>query len=406
LRLRLTQTGHLLEGAYEERKPDGIQPIKGPPLRGTLNGRRVTFEERNEDVIQTMEGEFSETYSEFSGEITTVINLPEGASPEEPRRMLIRMVRIPEDDLRREGDFDARLAARTEELREIADALVRFASVNHFRYPVALDGLVPDYLADASLVESTKTRRFEYGGGVLPDGERIAEIKRRLGEVPLSREVLLDIERDLSGICASNTPNTRPVLIARYADPEQWLYVDGAGKVRVPPDPARAPFTQAPHEFADSPDKIYAMIESDQNHLKQLGLVLKMFQGEADGFLPGGWLTVYPDYFSDSEVLRSPWDPPGVVSYDLLFPAWHGDELLALLRELADSEAIEVRAYVSEPDIVARPRLEGLIPVVIGKRAAPARPGEQARRHVLFLDGHVEALLPDSWEIQVAPFLR
>lgn len=408
-RLRLKQTAHLLEATFEVHEPPATWRALDSPLRGTLSGRRAELEcrpARRDGVVETITGEFSESFDAFIGRFVSVQQQAEGAPPVEPHAQEIRLTRIPDDDLEREFDFAARLEERKLELEEIASALRRFAAAHNDQYPAALDELVPDYIGDAALVRSTEDRRLDYRGGAAPALGRITEIQRRLLERPLSRETLLAVESDLRVLWGSNTPNAEPVLVAQYADPEQWFYVDRPGKVRVPSDPVKSPFAQGAPESSLSSEQVFAMIESDWNNLKQLGVLLKMFASESEGFLPGGWLTTYPEYLTHPEVLRSPWDPPRTLSYELLFPAWHVEELHALALELADSGAIEYRIYPHEGGQAARAKLESVIPVVIGKREAPARPGEAARRHVLFLDGHIEALLPEAWERQVAPFLR
>ena len=83
---------------------------------------------------------------------------------------------------------------------------------------------------------------------------------------------------------------------------------------------------------ADTPlttSDIADMRASCANNLKQMGLVLKMFDHEHDGYAPAGWLSVYPEYCTDPRILTSTKDAPGTDSYLYLFPATNVYDMLS-----------------------------------------------------------------------------
>jgi hypothetical protein len=144
----------------------------------------------------------------------------------------------------------------------------------------------------------------------------------------------------------------------------------------------------------------------DQNNLKQLGLVMKMFQAEHNDYLPAGWLSVYPEYLTDPNVLRSPWAPEGTLAYDFLFPAMNQQELYAVAEHvIASGEFAQFRAHPDEPESALEARLASAIPLIVGRDEAPQIPGEEPRRSAVFLDGHVETMTLEEWESSVTPFL-
>lgn len=123
---------------------------------------------------------------------------------------------------------------------------------------------------------------------------------------------------------------------------------------------------------ADS-TQLAALRASDQNNQKQLGLVIKMYENEHRGYSPPGWLSVYPEYLTDTNVLTCPLDPPGTDSYEYLLPATHLDRL-AEETIVGDPE---------NPSAMAKAQSE--IPVLLNKTDWP-----DGGRNILFCDGHVE----------------
>jgi prepilin-type processing-associated H-X9-DG protein len=129
-----------------------------------------------------------------------------------------------------------------------------------------------------------------------------------------------------------------------------------------------------------------------QNNLKQLGLVIRMFENEHHGYSPPGWHTVYPEYLTDVSVLTSPKDPPGTDSYQYLLPATHMEEYARQFQD--DPENPAARAMTMSRIPIMLNRTDWTVPV----------PG----RNVLFMDGHVEWMRTGTaeWRERIVPFLR
>jgi prepilin-type processing-associated H-X9-DG protein len=206
---------------------------------------------------------------------------------------------------------------------------------------------------------------------------------------------------------------------------EEWLFIQEADKLALWPSfPASPPlltisYTSPPMtlvcESAESPyvrridrtnrmacasrprvpdGNVVAGLFGCVEKIKRLELVLRMFENEdTEKRLPGGWISVVPNYMSDTMLLTCPClgekDELGrVVSYDLLFPVLTFDELREVAHELdveADSDA----------------RLLSEIPLLNENHECSNSGGS----HVLFADGHVELLMRNEWEVRVAPFV-
>jgi hypothetical protein len=135
-----------------------------------------------------------------------------------------------------------------------------------------------------------------------------------------------------------------------------------------------------------------ALRASCQNNLKQLGLVIKMYEHEHHGYSPAGWLSVYPEYVTDPRILTSPKDPPGTDSYVYLLPATHLESYAA--------------DYISDPaNPAARAMAQSEIPIVLNRTVWP---GSAPGHNVLFMDGQVEYIRADSpkWRDEIMPYLR
>ena len=137
---------------------------------------------------------------------------------------------------------------------------------------------------------------------------------------------------------------------------------------------------------------INAQNASSQNNMKQLGIIVKMYQSERNGYTPPGWLTVYPEFATNIDIFTAPWDAPGTASYELIFPAVHEDDLIALARQLT-----------VDPEVIARDGWElSQVPLVYEVQGVP---GARDGRNVLFADGHVEYIRDREWNERIQPYL-
>ena len=127
-----------------------------------------------------------------------------------------------------------------------------------------------------------------------------------------------------------------------------------------------------------------------QNNLKQLGLVCKMFMNEHSNFTPPGWLSVYPEYLSDANVLFCPGIPYEEISYELLFPATEESYLIDVAHAIHG--ASEVKALSLSQ-----------VPLVVGNCQHTK---DTLGRNVLYADGHVEVVPEKDWNKRINPFLK
>jgi len=188
---------------------------------------------------------------------------------------------------------------------------------------------------------------------------------------------LVAYEEDLRRAWGSEVPAV-PVLKVDYRNPDRTYYVLIGGNILTPPEEEPIPDEVPPAQragYEQGRDRARS-----QNNLKQLVLIMKMFAGENRGHLPGGWLTVFPEYLTDPLICTTPWDEPFTNSYQLLFPG-------------ATEEQLEPLGTQAE------------VPTIIEKRGNPKQIDPRGR-NVAFLDGHVEFVKDTEWEAKVGRFLR
>jgi prepilin-type processing-associated H-X9-DG protein len=129
-----------------------------------------------------------------------------------------------------------------------------------------------------------------------------------------------------------------------------------------------------------------------QENLKDIGYFIRLFADEHHGYSPPGWLSIYPEYFTNPELLTSSKDTPHSDSYRYLLPATH-------LADYMRQASIDWAIPPGSGDVAGR------IPILVNRTDWP---GPQPGRNVLFVDGHVEYVLIDSekWRNEIAPFIH
>lgn len=309
-----------------------------------------------------------------------------------------RLVRLPEDFLAREKQELQLRKRRYADGRIVYDAIKRFADRNGGKMPTSLSQLTPEDLADQSLLASSSERRITYNGGDMAQTSRAADLARQFKEQEISTEGLLEHERKLREIWGSDVPISSPVIRIEYDNPSLTLDVSMFGLLS-----AVEPVARPSEETAAVTD---ALRDLEFSNLKQLGLACKMFANENTGHLPGGWLTVYPEYLKDVAVLRSPWAIEGAVSYELLFPGQAEQDMERMARQLIqDGLLVVANASNYESDYAGSGALmQSIVPIVISRDNLPADTEYKPARAVLFLDGHVEAVPLSEWDARIAPF--
>lgn len=398
---RITQSGARLTLSVPNQETE---------LGGSLTGSAAQFEGAFGTGYVKVDGAFNESWDVFEG--TGTLDSRQEAGPTGGiNPITVRMTRITDQTRQREQEARAFIEARQAEVRTLAEALKAYAAANG-KLPATLDELVPHYVKDPDLIAMSDGRELSYRGGALIDNSKrealAAQYDFQHGNFDAARaaDQLRAWEAGLREVWGSEIPVAAPVLRVRFSNPDMTMEIDATGHARtVKAD--RASTIVPPQNPAEYEAWARAMRASDQNNLKQLGLVMKMFQVEHNDYLPGGWLSVYPEYLTDPNVLRSPWAPEGTQSYDFLFPAMSQQELYAVAEQLsAGGEFTQFRPYPDEPESARQARLASVIPLIIGRDEAPLIPGEEPRRSALFLDGHVETMALDEWDLSVTPFLR
>jgi len=355
---------------------------------GTLEDRDLMLQFTEGDGVYVLRGELART-------LDYVVMRFQGDTPfgrdVDPESLELRFTRVPDD----EQTVLATLVDREREAREIRDALMAYARDHENLFPARLDMLVPDELESSSLFTTNEKRRVIYDGRhriAVPD---LAAAPRfdsfqpylPLGERWKAYDALLRTQYGGDEWLESAT-----ILTVDYSEPRVTYTVTARGDLH-----------QEVHENggranASVPDNgtINAWITQDQQNLQQLGLYIRMFQNENEGYTPGGWVSIFPEYFTDPLVLTSPKDDPGTNSYIYLYPGTHIADLVA--------------ERAGDPDIWTNDRetadaIASEIPILLNRTDFP---GPEPGRNVLYLDWHV-AYVPrdsDEWRTYVEPHLR
>jgi len=380
-----------------------VAQVDGPEIiaRGTLRGNYATLR-ADETELGAIEGSGS-----FNDERTQLI-ADAWVHPDDPaepvENITLQFDKLATVDQQQRASLDR----FKEEVRQMYQALAQYVRDHECCFPDALADLVPDYAPSLDAFADTDVRTVHYVPGhtrvmlwcasaALPPWEEFYP------SLPM-RDRLLQYEAALRRLVGDALLRPAVVLEVDYSQPDVTLTCNTMGNVDIHDPTAQA---VRPEDFADgSPEalsRLTALRTSCANNLKQLGLVIKMFENEHEGYTPPGWLMVYPEYCTDPLILTSPKDEPGTDSYLYLFPATNLEEWL---RESVDDPS----------ELDSNPALHALvqsgIPIALNRTDFP---GPKPGRNVLFADGHVEYLRtdipggpdqPDLWRDEVLPYLE
>ncbi|MDZ4857699.1 MAG: hypothetical protein SGI88_01855 [Candidatus Hydrogenedentes bacterium] len=368
-----------------------------PNLAVSLDGNKLVLSSHRDNFHQTFEGILNTGKTEARGRYITRFVFEDTEQPEHTDASEAMLTLLSPSFLEQERDAENILVARQEEARAIYDAIHAFASENDGKFPSALSQIPISSFPDPASIAHVPGRTITYsGGGAVLDKERLSEVQKQLAVDKLSTEFLVEHERQLREVWGGETPSASPLLRIQYASPPLTIDIATTGVVSMnefPPTDAAA---------GNDPAELRSL---EYNNLKQLAIVVKMFQSENNDFIPPGWLTIYPEYLTNTDVLRSPWSENRNPSYQLLYPGAHQNDLYAIAQELFDAGLIELENVVSDPEPIG-PHLEGHIPVIVGTDLLPMVGDSPPMRAVAFLDGHVEAVPVDDWERRITPFQR
>jgi len=296
----------------------------------------------------------------------------------------ITLTRLTERDLAEIEIQDRRIA----EIEQLATALKAYAAANANALPAALSDLSPKFLSASQLAESGPSRRISYA----PDGiQLLSNWVEGYAQLSSHVEKLRKLEADRRAGWPG-FPYTPDLLAIEYSTPPMTLLIRSLDNSNGRRADSNGPLFACPRQSPDSELENVAQRESCANNIKQLGLVLKMFQHEdAERRLPGGWASTVPDYLLDTQILTCPGlgeddVPDRTVSYDFLFPT------------LTEAELAEIGEAVTGPGGAST--MLSQIPLVVENSECSKSGGS----HVLFADGHAELLEAKEWETRVAPF--
>jgi prepilin-type processing-associated H-X9-DG protein len=341
-------------------------------VRGTVAGNTVQARVTPDaGEAFALAGVLNQDWTECTGPLP-----PDAMGYAEDEEVTFRMTRVPADQAESERLFKDRL----NEVKEMARILKVYATRNDGAYPPKLEDLVPACAPNLDAFADTDVRKVQYT--CIPPVKPL-----KMEDYPTYEDTdpslplpdrLMQWEQRLKTAGLGNVVFVKAGLLVDYTDPEARFRVTRSGVAAV---------------NNPTPAVLAEMRASCANNLKQLGLVVKMFENEHDGYTPGGWLSCYPEYLSDSSVLTSPKDEPGTDSYLYLLPATN------------------VEAYASEafPDLVTDGNPAGMAKAMSEIPLATNRtdfPGETPVRNVLFADGHVEYMTTATWREKVLPYVQ
>ncbi len=352
------------------------------------------------DELGSLRGTFNNAFTEVvmtSPELTeslaSDLNLPDP----ENHSYAVKLSRI--DANSPNQDPRAILQARLDEVRAMYGPLRAYAEAHNGQFPDALSLLIPDYTASTDLYASRDNRVVTY-----LSGQVLSEIRSFPGIPGCSNssdpgKAMLAHEAELQQLWGGPAPFVPNLIEVAYSDPDQIVTLSTQGST------SSGSMMAELNALAADPTAVAAqwsaMIASDQNNLKQLGLVNKMFANENCEYTMPGFCAVYPEYLTDTNVLTSPWHEAGTLSYEFLFPAATEEDL-----ETMAVDYLAAQGDVDLNDPALRARAQSMVPLMYNIEDIPAVGDKPATRNVLFLDGHVERMTIPNFNDRVGPFLR
>ncbi len=374
-----------------------------PSISMALEDRNVSLTWNDHDVaLRTFSGTLDASNKAATGRFNSTEGRPGTASTEATSSYKATLALVPATQLQHEQDASELHAQRRADALAIYEVLTAFAQKNNGQYPSALNQIPASDFADPSLLQDMPGRSISYtaGGEKLLDNEAIEKARAEFSGGEYTTERVLAHEQKLLEAWGSSSPASRSLLRIAYDEPPLVIEVS-AGGVLTTPD-------YMLNESSSGLPDASELRAANFNNMKQLMLVIKMFEAEHNGHIPGGWLSVYPEYLSDPTVLLSPWSTESEPSYELIQPGERSDDLVARAQELIDSGALSAEGAPNvEPGTPAwNSWLMSRIPVIVGIDELPVDVGGPPLRAVAFLDGHVEAVHVGSWDERITPFLR
>jgi RNA polymerase sigma factor (sigma-70 family) len=353
-------------------------------FRGSRKGHTVAILPTDKVYEFTLEGEFNEVWSQLvcdgtyapapavtaSGEV-----LPHGYTYD----FHLELERISEFNITPELAMLDTIEDRRNGAQSLAKALVLHAKEHEGQFPASLKVLVPDYLFDPTLLEAANGQSVRYTGGKLPgaiisEGTQWSDFNpTEPMESRIARWETYQQER-WGGV----SPMLSPMLIIEYKNPYLQFAIDMAGNVLERDYSATTPDIEDVQEIRNRSAK----------NLKQLGRAVMKFSEEHDQYLPGGWLSIFPEYLATRDCLIHAADPLGTLSYEIVLP---NKRVVDIMENLAANDAA---AQVTREGRSIEEQYLPRIPVVAEAREyGVQKPG----RWVSYADGHLQFLSADRF---------
>ncbi|MCC6486191.1 MAG: zf-HC2 domain-containing protein [Candidatus Hydrogenedentes bacterium] len=357
-----------------------------PFATGSIDERDVMLQFNDNGIVYVMRGTVDLEFDSLTMHFV-------GATPYEsvdPQDVELRLTRVQDEDL---ADI-TELSSLREEVDKVREALLKYAEEHEARFPLNLNALVPDYLESLDALRTSENTKLEYQGGL-----RLARL-----EIPAS----LRFEEFQEGFAWDYRLREWDNLLMRSYGGAEWLHPEVVLSLTLQKPPivftltARGdiyerqerPLYRGPEDISEMAER-NAWISRDRANLEELGVAIRMFQNEHEGYAPGGWASAYPAYLKDPGILSSPKDDPGADSYLYLYPATNLDQLIAERAKDPD---------IGDTDPDAARQLQAQIPILLNRTDFP---GDQPGRNVLFMNWEVQFLFTNSpeWREWVAPHL-
>jgi prepilin-type processing-associated H-X9-DG protein len=364
-------------GALTMRVPGEEQVV----ARGTRRGKlvEITFMPDSHENSQ-----FSGELNDDLTELTMTGNVPAAEGAVGPE-MHVRLTRMNEEMRLGQEALQARMHVLQADLRQMYQVLEAYANRHINRFPSSVDQLGAQ---DAELFKSSNDRHVTYTPGLeRPDisggAPELADIDPGL---PMP-DRLVQLERMCKYFMRGWYPFPVDLVRVTYVSDAIEGTVDVEGSVRIRVPSKRRALAAETEEVKRA--RLAAQVASSQNNMKQLGIVIKMFENEHDGYGPGGWFTVYPEYLTDPNVLDSPLDEKREIGYELVWPATHLQDFGRNILGTPPNERVPLE----------------VIPMAIEGPQHINSSGNLAR-NVLFADGHVQSFEQSEWDDRIEPYLK
>ncbi len=374
------------EAGEKEPAASDIAPAPVPagdsPQIEEVSAVKVTEEGKGEDAPSSTQ-ELVCTGTLSDGDSMMLSCIVEGGTRNPPFTQDSEFTRLTERDV---AELEI-MAQRIHEMEILATALKAFQSTNNSTYPEELSALNDGYLELPQLTMSGGSRIIEYH----PDGPAVS-VPVRSESMP-EREFLFQWEEEVRAAWPE-FPGIPPMVLIRYSAPPMVLQFSDADPHTVERvDPGNRLRCSSSPPTLLSPEIHAKLIDSCQNNMKQLGLVMRMYSNDSrERRNPAGWTMLYPEYIRALDILTCPSLFEGhaghTLSYDLLFPTMNEAELIILAEEMG----------LDTGDIKA---LKHKVPAIIENH--PCADGKS--RNVVFCDGHAERIEDARWAELIAPFI-